>query len=165
MPKGCYPISYNFFADLAYNRGKWDWTVVFSQLFRTFLKEKSLIYQTPLFCSIYQQKHGRGEGKSSKRGGGGEKREDQGGRGMTKVTKVVKMMTMKTKMLTLVKWRSTVPIQLNRKGLRNNNYLSIYGLPFFLISLLWHNSQVFFTFCLNHVNRHDVCMYFNEPEQ
>ena len=40
--------------------------------------------------------------ESSKRGGG-EKREDQGGRGMTKVTKVVKMMTMKTKMLTLVK--------------------------------------------------------------
>ena len=41
--------------------------------------------------------------KSSKRGGGEEKIEDQGGRGMTKVTKVVKMMTMKTKMLTLIK--------------------------------------------------------------
>ena len=35
--------------------------------------------------------------KSSKRRGGGEKRENQGGRGITKVTKVVKMMTMKNK--------------------------------------------------------------------
>ena len=62
------------------------------------------------------------------------------------------------------KMRSTEPIQLNRKELRNNNYLSIYGLPFFLISLKWHNSQVFFTSCLNHVNRYDACMCFTEPE-
>ena len=101
--------------------------------------------------------------KSLKRGGGGGI-EYQGERGMAKVTKVVKMMTMKTKMLTLIKRRSTEPIQLNRKGLRNNNYLSIYGLPFFLISLKWHNSQVFFTSCLNHVNRYDACMCFTEPE-
>ena len=52
---------------------------------------------------------------------------------------------MKTKMLTLIKWRSTEPIQLNRKGLRNNNYLSIYGLPFFLkIHISWKRVKIHF---------------------
>ena len=126
--------------------------------FTSFSKEKSLSIKHLCFAQFPNRNMGEERDKSSKRGGG--EIEDQGGRGMAKVPKV----TMKTKMLTLVKWRSTEPTQLNRKGLRNNNYLSIYGLPFFLISLKWHNSQVFFTSCLNHVNRYDACMCFTEPE-
>lgn len=31
LPKRCYPITYNFFADLEYNRGKRNWAIVFSR--------------------------------------------------------------------------------------------------------------------------------------